>query len=190
MYHFLCQCWQNIINKALKYVFLWSIVFCLEFCWCLCCWNCYHSMLFYVVNKTSFPYLYWVIIVGLLVHFFPYAFYTSTALFVPNKRYFQIMLFFLLSLLLSSGCLFNGSFNRNQLKDKLLVTPEDSGVSTTLLLESVVLLIDPKLPWVCKIVGYLLQRNAFTLLRDLVLMMKVFIYFHQMPTSSISTNTN
>lgn len=51
--------------------------------------------------------------------------------------------------------------------------PEDSG---TLLLESVVLLIDPKLPWVCKIVGYLLQRNAFTLLRDLVHTVKVFIF--------------
>ncbi|KAI9194675.1 hypothetical protein LWI28_008103 [Acer negundo] len=59
--------------------------------------------------------------------------------------------------------------NRNYLKDQLLVTPEESSESTTLLLEAVVLLIDPKLPWVCKIVSYFLQRNAFTLLRELVL---------------------
>ncbi|KAL5782068.1 hypothetical protein ACOSP7_007097 [Xanthoceras sorbifolium] len=59
--------------------------------------------------------------------------------------------------------------NRNHLKDQLLATPQESSETTTLLLEAVVLLIDPELPWVCKTVGYLLQRNAFTLLRELVL---------------------
>jgi ubiquitin-protein ligase E3 C len=57
--------------------------------------------------------------------------------------------------------------------------PEESSVSTTLLLEAVVLLIDPKLPWVCNIVGYLLQRKAFTLFREIALTGKVwFLYQH------------
>ncbi|KAJ4721951.1 E3 ubiquitin-protein ligase UPL6-like protein [Melia azedarach] len=62
--------------------------------------------------------------------------------------------------------------NRKELKDQLLVTPEESNTPTTLLLETVVLLIDPRLPWVCKAVGYLLQKNVFTLLRELVLTVK------------------
>ncbi|CAL8991067.1 unnamed protein product [Prunus brigantina] len=59
--------------------------------------------------------------------------------------------------------------NRNQLKDQLFAAPEVETVSTTLLLEAVVLLIDPKLPWACKTVSYLLQRKAFTLYRDIIL---------------------
>lgn len=59
--------------------------------------------------------------------------------------------------------------NRDRLKEELLMKPEESSVSTTLLLEAVVLLIDPKLPWVCNIVGYLLQRKAFTLFREIAL---------------------
>ncbi|XP_010549016.1 PREDICTED: E3 ubiquitin-protein ligase UPL6 [Tarenaya hassleriana] len=58
--------------------------------------------------------------------------------------------------------------NRNHLKDQLLVTSQEANVSTTLLLEAVVLLLDPKLPWVCKIVSFLLQRNVFTLFREIV----------------------
>lgn len=48
-----------------------------------------------------------------------------------------------------------------------------SDTSTTVLLESVVLLIDPKLPWVCKTVGYLSQKKAFSLFRDIILAGKV-----------------
>ncbi|KAK9288799.1 hypothetical protein L1049_017264 [Liquidambar formosana] len=59
--------------------------------------------------------------------------------------------------------------NRNQLKDQLLMSSEKSSTSTILLLEAVVMLINPKLPWVCKVVGYLLERNAYTLLRDIIL---------------------
>jgi len=51
----------------------------------------------------------------------------------------------------------------------------DSSLTATLLLEAVVLLIDPKLPWACKVVGYLLQRNAFALFREIVLTGKVCI---------------
>ena len=64
-------------------------------------------------------------------------------------------------------------WSRKQLKDQLLVTPMDSSAPAILLLEVVVLLIDPKLPWSCKIVGYLLQKNVFSLLREIVLMGKV-----------------
>uniref|UniRef100_A0A6N2LU27 HECT-type E3 ubiquitin transferase n=1 Tax=Salix viminalis TaxID=40686 RepID=A0A6N2LU27_SALVM len=59
--------------------------------------------------------------------------------------------------------------NRKQLKDQLLIMPRDSSITATILLEAVVLLIDPKLPWACKVVGYLLQRNVFTLFREIVL---------------------
>ncbi|KAJ6891471.1 E3 ubiquitin-protein ligase UPL6-like isoform X1 [Populus alba x Populus x berolinensis] len=59
--------------------------------------------------------------------------------------------------------------NRKQLKDQLVMVPRDSSLTATLLLEAVVLLIDPKLPWACKVVGYLLQRNAFALFREIVL---------------------
>lgn len=74
-----------------------------------------------------------------------------------------------------NNCVFNYTLDRNQLKDQLLLTPEESSAQITLLLEAVVLLIDPKLPWTCKVVGYLLQRNVFNLLRELVLKGKVCI---------------
>ncbi|KAJ9154641.1 hypothetical protein P3X46_027959 [Hevea brasiliensis] len=71
--------------------------------------------------------------------------------------------------------------NREQLKDQLLMTPWESSEPAVLLLEVVVFLIDQKLPWACKIVGYLLQRNAFTLFREIVLVGKE----NKMPSSCI-----
>ncbi|XP_030974239.1 E3 ubiquitin-protein ligase UPL6 [Quercus lobata] len=62
--------------------------------------------------------------------------------------------------------------NRNRLKEQLLMKPEESSISMTLLLEAVVSLIDPKLPWVCNIVGYLLQRRTFSLFREIALAWK------------------
>ncbi|XAR49722.1 Ubiquitin--protein ligase [Bertholletia excelsa] len=62
--------------------------------------------------------------------------------------------------------------NRNQLKDQLFMTSDKFSSSAILLLETVVMLIDPRLPWSCKIVGYLLQRNMYTLFRDIVLTAK------------------
>ncbi|TKY72456.1 E3 ubiquitin-protein ligase UPL6 [Spatholobus suberectus] len=59
--------------------------------------------------------------------------------------------------------------NRNQLKDQLLLTPKESNASAIPLLEVLVLLIDPELPWSCKIVGSLSQNNAFGLLREIIL---------------------
>ncbi|WCJ23245.1 E3 ubiquitin-protein ligase UPL6 [Euphorbia peplus] len=59
--------------------------------------------------------------------------------------------------------------NRGQLKDQLLMTPRESSEPAVVLLEVLALLIDQKLPWACKIVGYLLQRNAFVLFREIVL---------------------
>ncbi|KAJ6432119.1 hypothetical protein OIU84_019387 [Salix udensis] len=61
------------------------------------------------------------------------------------------------------------SDSQKQLKDQLVTVSRDSSLPATLLLEAVVLLIDPKLPWACKVVGYLLQRNAFALFREIVL---------------------
>ncbi|XP_040990913.1 E3 ubiquitin-protein ligase UPL6 isoform X2 [Juglans microcarpa x Juglans regia] len=62
--------------------------------------------------------------------------------------------------------------NRNWLEEQVLMSPEESSTSTSLLLETVVLLINPKLPWACNIVGYLLQRNTFTLFREIALTWK------------------
>ncbi|XP_050130420.1 E3 ubiquitin-protein ligase UPL6-like isoform X8 [Malus sylvestris] len=68
--------------------------------------------------------------------------------------------------------------NRNQLKDQLFAAPEETTTSTTLLLEALVLLIDPKLPWACETVGYLLQRKAFILYREIILTGKESIKTH------------
>ncbi|KAL6343864.1 hypothetical protein AAG906_027635 [Vitis piasezkii] len=62
--------------------------------------------------------------------------------------------------------------NRNQFKGQLLMTSDEPSSPTILLLEAVVMLLDPKLPWVCKIVGHLLQRNTYSLLREIVLTAK------------------
>ncbi|XP_020205693.1 E3 ubiquitin-protein ligase UPL6 [Cajanus cajan] len=59
--------------------------------------------------------------------------------------------------------------NRNQLKDQLLLTTKESNASAIPLLEVLVLLIDPKLPWSCRIVGSVSQNNAFGLLREIIL---------------------
>ncbi|PSR97874.1 E3 ubiquitin-protein like [Actinidia chinensis var. chinensis] len=68
--------------------------------------------------------------------------------------------------------------NRNQLKDQLFMTSDKISAPTILFLEAVVMLIDPRLPWSCKIVGYLLQRNTYSLLREIVLIGKGSINFH------------
>lgn len=62
--------------------------------------------------------------------------------------------------------------NRNRLKDQLLATKDLTSMAPALLLETVVLLINPQLPWASKVVGYLLQRNAFHLFREIVLTAK------------------
>ncbi|CAN6551200.1 unnamed protein product [Malus baccata var. baccata] len=68
--------------------------------------------------------------------------------------------------------------NRNQLKDQLFAAPEEPTMSTTLLLEALILLIDPKLPWACETVGYLLQRKAFVLYREIIFTGKESIKTH------------
>ncbi|XVF66063.1 hypothetical protein PTKIN_Ptkin10aG0004000 [Pterospermum kingtungense] len=73
---------------------------------------------------------------------------------------------------LSFACIQSIHQNRNQLKDQLLMTLEDSNASTAILLQALVLLLDPKLPWACKTVGYLIQRNVFSLFREVVLTVK------------------
>ncbi|XP_058723586.1 E3 ubiquitin-protein ligase UPL6 [Vicia villosa] len=70
---------------------------------------------------------------------------------------------------LAYNCIRALHHNRNQLKDQLLLTPKESNASAIPLLEVLVLLIDLKLPWSCKIVGYLSQNNGFNLLREIIL---------------------
>ncbi|XP_020590733.1 E3 ubiquitin-protein ligase UPL6 [Phalaenopsis equestris] len=55
---------------------------------------------------------------------------------------------------------------RDGLKDQLLMP---SGTPTTILLDTVAILINPDLPWVCKVIGHLLQQQIFLLLRDIIL---------------------
>lgn len=52
---------------------------------------------------------------------------------------------------------------------------DSTNMPTVLLLDAVVLLIDPKLPWACKTVRYLSERSTITLLREIVLTGKVCI---------------
>ncbi|XVF62396.1 hypothetical protein PTKIN_Ptkin09bG0004200 [Pterospermum kingtungense] len=73
---------------------------------------------------------------------------------------------------LSFACIQAIHQNRNQLKDQLLMTPEEASASTTILLQALVLLLDPKLPWACKTVGYLMQGNVFYLFREVILTIK------------------
>ncbi|KAK2448472.1 E3 ubiquitin-protein ligase UPL7 [Trifolium repens] len=70
---------------------------------------------------------------------------------------------------LAYNCIRAVHHNRNQLKDQLLLTPKDCNASAIPLLEVLLLLIDLKLPWSCKIVGYLSQNNGFGLLREIIL---------------------
>ncbi|XP_030468851.1 E3 ubiquitin-protein ligase UPL6 [Syzygium oleosum] len=59
--------------------------------------------------------------------------------------------------------------NRYKFRDQLITTSSESSQPITLLLEAVALLIDPRLPWVCKTVGYLLQGSVFAKSREIVL---------------------
>ncbi|GLT58386.1 hypothetical protein SLA2020_312830 [Shorea laevis] len=63
---------------------------------------------------------------------------------------------------------------RIKLKDGLLATPGESSLSkqTTVLFQALLLLIGPQLPWVGKVVDYLIQRDLFTLLREIILTAK------------------
>ncbi|TYI07185.1 hypothetical protein ES332_A10G210000v1 [Gossypium tomentosum] len=71
---------------------------------------------------------------------------------------------------LSFACIQAIHQNRKQLKDQLLMAPEEATASTTILLQTLFLFLDPKLPWACKAVGYLMQRNVFFLFREVILM--------------------
>ncbi|KAK8276534.1 hypothetical protein V6Z12_D10G205800 [Gossypium hirsutum] len=73
---------------------------------------------------------------------------------------------------LSFACIQAIHQNRNQLKDQLLMATEEATASTTILLQTLLLFLDPKLPWACKAVGYLMQRNVFSLFREVILMVK------------------
>lgn len=63
--------------------------------------------------------------------------------------------------------------NRHQLKDQLLSTSLEFSTPTILLLETVVTLIDPGLPWTCKIVSSLLQQKLYLQFREIILTGKV-----------------
>ncbi|GKV29513.1 hypothetical protein SLEP1_g38439 [Rubroshorea leprosula] len=62
--------------------------------------------------------------------------------------------------------------NRNNLKDQLLATSEEYSLPTTILLQAVLLLIDPERPWASKVVDCLIQRNLLTLLGEIILAVK------------------
>ncbi|KAH0927084.1 hypothetical protein HID58_019340 [Brassica napus] len=62
--------------------------------------------------------------------------------------------------------------SRDRLRDQLLVTTEEASTSTAILMEAMSLVLDPKLPWVCKTVSYLQKRHIFQLVRDIVITAK------------------
>nr|CAD1829721.1 unnamed protein product [Ananas comosus var. bracteatus] len=59
--------------------------------------------------------------------------------------------------------------NRNQWKNQLLMPSKNSSMPAVILLETLACLINPELPWVCEVVGYLQRKNVFSLLRGIVL---------------------
>ncbi|XP_076935775.1 E3 ubiquitin-protein ligase UPL6-like isoform X2 [Bidens hawaiensis] len=71
--------------------------------------------------------------------------------------------------MLAYACIQAVHYNRYQFKDELLPTSSDSGSPINILLKAVAMLIDPKLPWPCKIVSYLLQKNIYCIFRELVI---------------------
>ncbi|KAM0043757.1 putative ubiquitin-protein ligase E3B/C [Helianthus debilis subsp. tardiflorus] len=70
---------------------------------------------------------------------------------------------------LAYACIGAVHHNRYQFKDELLSTSLDSGSSINILLKAAAMLIDPKLPWSCKIVSYLLQQNVYRIFREVVI---------------------
>ncbi|XP_073008655.1 E3 ubiquitin-protein ligase UPL6 isoform X1 [Typha latifolia] len=59
--------------------------------------------------------------------------------------------------------------SRNLWKNQLLMPSKHSTMPAIVLLETVVCLINPELPWVCNVVGYLQQKEVFSLLRGIIL---------------------
>ncbi|OIS96431.1 e3 ubiquitin-protein ligase upl6 [Nicotiana attenuata] len=62
--------------------------------------------------------------------------------------------------------------NRNKLRDQLFMESEKSCTSAILLLDAVTLLIVLRFPWACSSVTYLLQRNIYSLFREIILIGK------------------
>ena len=96
--------------------------------------------------------------------------------FLPSANEFRLILFiYMISCLYFSSELFllDVVLDRNQLRNQLLAAPVNSNTPATLLLDTIIFLLQPELPWVCKIVGYFLERNAYALIRDITLTGKV-----------------
>ncbi|KAL8256250.1 hypothetical protein R6Q59_031317 [Mikania micrantha] len=68
---------------------------------------------------------------------------------------------------LAYACIQAVHYNRIQFKDELLLTSLDSPIN--MLLKAAVMLIDPKLPWSCKIVSYLLKQNIYWIFREVAI---------------------
>ncbi|RDY09330.1 E3 ubiquitin-protein ligase UPL6 [Mucuna pruriens] len=109
------------------------------------------------VQPTDFMVLVLPLVTGDVVKLFAGVDYSSTCALV-NYRVKRLV----------HACICALHQNRNQLKDQLLLTPEELNVSAIPLLEVLVLLIDTNLPWSCTIVEYLFQNNALGLLREIV----------------------
>ncbi|KAL8161899.1 hypothetical protein V2J09_013388 [Rumex salicifolius] len=70
---------------------------------------------------------------------------------------------------LTYACIQTINTNRITSKEELFLKPQHSDSPTVVLLEAVKILIDPELPWACKTVGHLINKNMFSLLREIVL---------------------
>ncbi|PKI75333.1 hypothetical protein CRG98_004269, partial [Punica granatum] len=62
--------------------------------------------------------------------------------------------------------------NRDKLRKQPSLLFSGSSQPMVLLLEAAALLIEPNLPWVCKTVGYLLQRNILADFREIILILQ------------------
>ena len=60
-------------------------------------------------------------------------------------------------------------FGRHDWGSQLLTAPGSTSVPSVSLLETVACLINPKLPWNCKVVGYLQRRKIYCLFRGIII---------------------
>ena len=86
----------------------------------------------------------------------------------------QLMLYFhdqIERIALHLTCLF--CFDRYDWSSQLLMSVESTAMPVVQLLEAVACLLNPKLPWNCKVVGYLQHKRIYCLFRGIIIAIPV-----------------
>jgi ubiquitin-protein ligase E3 C len=67
-------------------------------------------------------------------------------------------------------------FDRYDWSNQLLMSVESTEMPFVRLLEAVTCLLNPKLPWICKVVGYLQHKRIYCLFRGIIIAVPVMFY--------------